>query len=252
MSDELQETADVEEQSQVQADTQEQPEESFTDRPDWLPEKFKSPEELAKSYSELERGFYQRKDDMREQVIDEINQEAMKDAPVSPADYDVNFAAPEGLEYTVDEDDPLLGWFKGKAHEYGLSQDEFDGLINEYAQADIQRGPDWNVEAEALGEYAEDRLTRVDGWARTSLTEEAYNVFANIPASYNMVQLFEELMELNGQPQFNMVSETEFQEVVSLDDLRSMQNDPKYWKEKDPSFIAKVRAGFDHYSRRNR
>jgi|TARA_R100001463_G_scaffold30894_4_gene70108 hypothetical protein len=252
MSEELQETAEVEEQSQVQADMQEQPEESFTDRPDWLPEKFKSPEELAKSYSELERGFYQRKDDMREQVIDEINQEAMKDAPASPADYDVNFAAPEGLEYTVDEDDPLLGWFKGKAHEYGLSQDEFDGLINEYAQADIQRGPDWSVEAEALGEYAEDRLTRVDGWARTSLTEEAYNVFANIPASSNMVQLFEELMELNGQPQFNMVSETEFQEVISLDDLRSMQNDPKYWKEKDPSFIAKVRAGFDHYSKRNR
>jgi len=252
MSEELQETAEVEEQSQVQADMQEQPEESFTDRPDWLPEKFKSPEELAKSYSELERGFYQRKDDMREQVIDEINQEAMKDAPASPADYDVNFAAPEGLEYTVDEDDPLLGWFKGKAHEYGLSQDEFDGLINEYAQADVQRGPDWSVEAEALGEYAEDRLTRVDGWARTSLTEEAYNVFANIPASSNMVQLFEELMELNGQPQFNMVSETEFQEVISLDDLRSMQNDPKYWKEKDPSFIAKVRAGFDHYSKRNR
>nr|BAR16754.1 scaffolding protein [uncultured Mediterranean phage uvMED] len=252
MSEELQETAEVEEQSQVQADMQEQPEESFTDRPDWLPEKFKSPEELAKSYSELERGFYQRKDDMREQVIDEINQEAMKDAPASPADYDVNFAAPEGLEYTVDENDPLLGWFKGKAHEYGLSQDEFDGLINEYAQADVQRGPDWNTEAEALGEYAEDRLTRVDGWARTSLTEEAYNVFANIPASSNMVQLFEELMELNGQPQFNMVSETEFQEVISLDDLRSMQNDPKYWKEKDPSFIAKVRAGFDHYSKRNR
>ena len=252
MSEELQETAEVEEQPQVQADMQEQPEESFTDRPDWLPEKFKSPEELAKSYSELERGFYQRKDDMREQVIDEINQEAMKDAPASPADYDVNFSAPEGLEYTVDEDDPLLGWFKGKAHEYGLSQDEFDGLINEYAQADVQRGPDWNTESEALGEYAEDRLTRVDGWARTSLTEEAYNVFANIPASSNMVQLFEELMELNGQPQFNMVSETEFQEVISLDDLRSMQNDPKYWKEKDPSFIAKVRAGFDHYSKRNR
>ena len=77
----------------------------------------------------------------REQIIDEINQDAMKDAPASPADYDVNFEAPEGMEYTVDDSDPLLGWFKGKAHEYGLSQDEFDGLINEYAQADLQRGP---------------------------------------------------------------------------------------------------------------
>ena len=95
-----------------------------------------------------------------------------------------------------------------------MSQDEFDGLINEYAQADLQRGPDWNVESESLGEYAEDRLNRVDGWARSSLTQEGYEVFANIPASSGMVQLFEELMELNGQPQFNMVSETEFQEVL--------------------------------------
>ena len=44
--------------------------------------------------------------------------------------------------------------------------DEFDGLINEYVQADLQRGPDWNVESETLGEYAEDRPNRVDGWAR--------------------------------------------------------------------------------------
>ena len=66
-----------------------------------------------------------------------------------------------------------------------------------------------------------------------------------------MVQLFEELMELNGQPQFNMTSDTEFQEVLSIDDLRSMQNDPKYWKEKDPAFIQKVRQGFHQYSKRN-
>ena len=66
-----------------------------------------------------------------------------------------------------------------------------------------------------------------------------------------MVQLFEELMELNGQPQFNMTSDTEFQEVLSIDDLRSMQNDPKYWKDKDPAFIQKVRQGFAQYSRRN-
>ena len=251
MSEELQETAEVEEQPQVQADMQEQPEESFTDRPGWLPDKFKTPEDLVNSYTELERGFYQRKDDMREQIIDEINQEAMKDAPASPADYEINLQAPEGLEYTVDESDPLLNWFHAKAQEYGLSQDEFDGLVNEYAQADTLRGPDWNVESEQLGEYAEDRLSRVEGWANASLTQEAYEVFANIPASAGMVQLFEELMELNGQPQFNMISETEFQEVLSIDELRSMQNDPKYWKEKDPAFIAKVRAGFDQYARRN-
>ena len=66
-----------------------------------------------------------------------------------------------------------------------------------------------------------------------------------------MVQLFEEVMELNGQPKFNMVSESEFQEQLSKEDLMSMQNDPRYWKDKDPAFIAKVRQGFAQYARSN-
>lgn len=225
----------------------EQPQEST--RPEWLPEKFDRPEELANSYSELERAFYTRKEELRNQIVSELNEEASSNAPISPADYELQFEAPEGIEYSINDDDPMLDWFRNTAHNYGLSQDEFNGLMTEYAQIDAMRGPDWNVESEQLGEYAERRLERVDGWATSNLSEEAYNIFANIPASAGMVQLFEELMELNGQPQFNMTSETEFQERLSIDDLRAMQNDPKYWKEKDQAFINKVRAGFEQYSR---
>jgi hypothetical protein len=251
MSEELQESAEVE-NIEVQAGESEQPQESTqSERPDWLPEKFERPEELANSYKELERSFYKRRDEFRNEIMEEINKEAANHAPTSPADYEINVEAPEGLEYQINEEDPMLDWFKQTAHNYGLSQDEFNGLMSEYVQMDAMRGPDWNVESEHLGEYAEKRLERVDGWAHKNLSEEAYNVFANVPASAGMVQLFEELMELNGQPQFNMVSESEFQEQISIDDLRTMQNDPRYWKEKDPAFIARVRAGFDQHARRN-
>lgn len=251
MSEELQESAEVE-NIEVQAGESEQPQESTqSERPDWLPEKFERPEELANSYKELERSFYKRRDEFRNEIMEEINKEAANHAPTSPADYEINVEAPEGLEYQISEEDPMLDWFKQTAHNYGLSQDEFNGLMSEYVQMDAMRGPDWNVESEQLGEYAEKRLERVDGWANKNLSEEAYNVFANVPASAGMVQLFEELMELNGQPQFNMVSESEFQEQISIDDLRTMQNDPRYWKEKDPAFIARVRAGFDQHARRN-
>lgn len=229
----------------------EQPQETTQERPDWLPQKFDRPEELANSYQELERAFYTRKEELRNQIVGELNEEASSNAPISPADYEVNVQAPEGLEYTISDDDPMLNWFRDTAHSYGLSQDEFNGLMSEYAAIDATRGPDWNLEAEQLGEYAEKRLERVDGWANQNLSEKAYNVFANVPASAGMVELFEELMELNGQPQFNMVSESEFQEQLSIDDLRAMQQDPKYWKEKDPAFINRVRQGFEQYSRRN-
>lgn len=250
MSEELQENAEAQTE-EVQAGESEQPQEVTQERPDWLPEKFERPEELANSYQELERAFYTRKEELRNQIVGELNEEATSSAPISPADYELNFNAPEGLEYSVADDDPMVDWFRATAHSYGLSQEEFDGLMNEYIQVDATRGPDWNVESEALGEYADKRLERADSWAHQNLSEDAYQVFANIPASAGMVQLFEELMELNGQPQFNMTSDTEFQEVLSIDDLRSMQNDPKYWKDKDPAFIQKVRQGFAQYSRRN-
>lgn len=250
MNEAAAESVETEASVEVQASgMQEQPQEASVERPDWLPEKFERPEELANSYGELERKFYQRKDELREQIVNELNDEAMSASPISPGDYEIEFQPPEGLEYSIANDDPMLDWFRTKAHNYGLSQDEFNQVINEYAAMDTQRGPDWNVESEALGEYAEQRLERVDSWANKALSDEAYSAFANMPASANMVHLFEELMELNGQPQFNMVSPTEFQERISREDLMSMQNDPKYWKEKDPAFIAKVRAGFDQLSR---
>jgi len=250
MSEELQENAEAQTE-EVQAGESEQPQEVTQERPDWLPEKFERPEELANSYQELERKFYTRKEELRNQIVGELNEEATSSAPISPADYELNFNAPEGIEYSVADDDPMVDWFRSTAHSYGLSQEEFDGLMNEYIQVDATRGPDWNVESEALGEYADKRLERADSWAHQNLSEDAYQVFANIPASAGMVQLFEELMELNGQPQFNMTSDTEFQEALSLDDLRAMQNDPKYWKDKDPAFIGRVRQGFAQYSRRN-
>lgn len=232
------------EQVQAEGVMSEQP-----DRPEWLPEKFERPEELANSYKELERAFYSRKEELRNSIVEELNSEAKANVPISPADYEVNLQAPEGLEFTVDENDPLLDWFRGKSHEYGLSQDEFNGLVSEWAAMEAQRGPDWNVESEALGEHAERRLERVDSWAGKHLSDDAYKVFANIPASASMVQLFEELMELNGQPKFNMTTNTEFQERISKEDLMSMQQDPRYWKDKDPAFISKVRAGFEQLTR---
>ena len=49
-------------------------------------------------------------------------------------------------------------------------------------------------------------------------------------------------MELNGQPKFNMVNTTEFQEAVTPEDLKAAIADEKYWKNGgDPAHIAKVR-----------
>lgn len=220
------------------------------ERPEWLPEKFETPEQLKTSYENLERKFHTRRDEIKEELIQELNDTASKDVPISPADYKVEMQDEDGNALEVDESD-MLGWFREKAHDMALSQNEFNDFVSEYMTMEAQTGPDWNVESEALGEHADRRLERVDAWANSVFTQDDYNTFADIPASANMVKFFESVMELNGQPKFNMTSATEFQETITKEDLQAAQRDPKYWQNGgDPSHIAKVRAMAEQLARK--
>ena len=55
--------------------------EQKSERPEWLPEKFNTPEDLAKSYSELSQKLGAKDDDIRNQIIEEIQAEAFSERP---------------------------------------------------------------------------------------------------------------------------------------------------------------------------
>lgn len=240
MNEELQEASEDVQTDEVQAQPeQEQPQEAA--RPDWLPDKFKTEQDFATSYQNLEKRLHERSENFRDQIISELQEQASGDIPVSPADYQVALQTEDGEDFEVEEGH-MLDWFRNTAHNLGLNQEQFNTIVGEYSQMNAMTGPDWNVESQTLGEHAERRLERVDTWASSHLSEASYDVFASLPASAGMVQFFEEMMENNGQPKFNMTSETAFQENVTQDDLKNAQADPKYWRDKDPVHIAKVRA----------
>jgi hypothetical protein len=235
---------DTGEQNQVEQQDQ-------IERPEWLPEKFETPEQLKTSYENLERRFHARRDEIKEEVINELNENASQEVPISPADYKVELSDEDGNALEVPEDDQMLSWFRDKAHNMALSNEEFNDFVSEYMSVSQTSGPDWNEESQELGEHADRRLERIDAWANSVFDENNYNVFAGIPASANMVKFFENVMELNGQPKFNMTSNTEFQESVTREDLMAAQRDEKYWKNGgDPNHIAKVRAMADQLSRK--
>ena len=221
-------------------------EESQDVRPDWLPEKFETPEQLAHSYSDLERAFHSRRDELKYEIMNEMADEHDASVPESPGDYNMNITV--GDQMIEVSDTPMADWFRSTAHKLGLGQDQFNEIIGEYLEVESMSGPNWEAESAILGEHADQRLERVDAWARSHLSDQAYEIFAQIPASAGMIMTFEELMELNGQPQFITDDTGHFQEELSIDDLKSMQNDPRYWKEKDPAFISKVQNGFKQHA----
>ena len=240
-SNESTNTEEVNIESTISQDSGEQNE---VERPDWLPPKFETPEQLAQSYKSLESKFHTRRDEIKNELVGELNQEAQADVPLSPGDYSVELQDEDGNPIEMNQDDPMLGWFRDKAHSIGMTNAE-------YTNMQATSGPDWDEESQDLGEHADRRLERVDTWANSSLSEEAYKTFAAIPASASMVKAFEEIMQLNGQPKFNMTSPTEFQETVTKADLQSAQQDPKYWQNGgDPTYVAKVRAMAEQLARK--
>ena len=56
-------------------------------RPEWLPEKFESPEAMAKSYGELESWKGKREEDLRSELISEMEREAYSSRPATAGDY---------------------------------------------------------------------------------------------------------------------------------------------------------------------
>src|SRR6056300_1544635 len=57
------------------------------ERPEWLPEKYKTGEDLAKAYKELESKLGTKEEDLRAKFMEEIQSEAFKDRPESAGDY---------------------------------------------------------------------------------------------------------------------------------------------------------------------
>lgn len=210
--------------------------------------KFETQEQLASGYQELERAFHSRRDKIKDEVLNELASEHDSNVPESPGDYSM-VADINGESVEIPET-PMTGWFRDKAHQLGLDQDQFQEVALEYMQMEAMSGPAWDDEAAQLGEHADMRLDRVDSWAKAHLSDAAYDTFAAIPATAAMIQTFEELMELNGQPQFMAMDSNSFQEELTQDDLRSMQNDPRYWRDRDPAFINKVQQGFKQVARK--
>jgi hypothetical protein len=183
---------------------------------------------------------------LKADVRKEIEAERLASVPASPGDYTFEpIKLPDGKEIRLNADDPLVPWFQDRAHKMGLSQEQYSELVKDFVERDLQRGPVWEKEVQTLGcdsEQAEMRLKRIEGWMRGNAPQEIYNAFAGIPATANMVKLFEHVMTLAGEPAIRVDDTSSFTAKASPDTLREMMADPRYWRDKDPVFVKQVRA----------
>ena len=76
-------------------------------RPEWLPEKFNTPEDLASSYSTLEAKLGKGDEELRQQIFQELETSALENRPATVGDYQI----PESIEAETAIENPLFKWW---------------------------------------------------------------------------------------------------------------------------------------------
>lgn len=212
-------------------------EDSQPERPEWLPEKYSSGEDLAKAYKELESKLGTKEEDIRNKLLEEIQTEAFSDRPDSAGDYQL----PDIVDDELAVDNELLQWWSEHAFENGYGQDEFQKGIEMYAQAVNGSQPDLKAEAAKLGDNANDRIQAASMFANKFFPEQSLPAIERMCESHEGILALEAIMEATKDGSF--AGNTQPSGRVTQDELNELMSHPDYWK--DGSIVRKqVEEGF--------
>jgi len=196
-----------------------------------IPSKFKDPDTgevnmqgLMQSYKELEKKFSQ-----------------SPSVPQSADDYDVN--CDHGF-FDIDQE------MNQKLHEKGFSNEQvqfvYDLAAERMVPMAIEMASDFQAEREV--EKLVEHFGGPEKWKEVSNQLLKFgqktmpeDVLDSLSSSYEGVIALYNMMQGN-EPAISKVSDSK--SATADTDLQSMMKNPKYWRDKDPSFVAKVTEGF--------
>jgi hypothetical protein len=209
-----------------------------------VPEKFRKDGKpdlglLVQSYGELETRFNTKTEDLKRQIAEET----LKERPKAAAEY--KLPKLKGVDEKELSEHPMIGWWREQAFEAGLPQAKFEKAVETYIErmqpAEV---PEETLKAE-LGESYKARIAAVDGWARKTAKDAAeMEALQQVAVSPAGIRLLERLAGLGSALSADEAADR--QPELTLDKLRSMQADPRYWDtaRRDPAFVAQVEEGY--------
>jgi len=210
------------------------------ERPEWLPEKYKTGEDLAKAYKELESKLGTKDEDIRNQVLKEIETESFKDRPETSGDYQL----PEYLDEESAIDSDVLKWWAEHAFTYGFSQSEFEEGIDKVMQASMADIPDPEKEMEKLGDNANARVEAAALFSKQFFPEEHMESIERLTETAEGLMALEFIMEKLQSPSIG--SDATPSGKITEAGLREMMQDERYWHpaRRSNDFIQEVNNGF--------
>tara|TARA_R100000742_G_C4254206_1_gene72259 strand:+ start:161 stop:877 length:717 start_codon:yes stop_codon:yes gene_type:complete len=230
---------DEEQSTEESQETIEVPQEYADNRPEWLPEKFNSPEDLADSYANLESKIGQKEDELRDSFMEEMRDQAFADRPAEVGDY----LLPEVIDEEEAVDNELLNWWADHSFENGYSQDEFQKGIEMFYEA---TNDGYNPESEMaeLGDNAQERVEAVGLFVENQFPEEVRGAIDELCSTAEGIKAVEIIMD--GLKENTVSGNSQPTALLNEGKLKEMMNDPRYWNnaKRDPAFISQVDDGF--------
>ena len=242
MAEENQTTEDVSRETTFESYSQAQESADITDqtdRPEWLPEKFKTEKDLAEAYGNLEKKIGQKEEDLKKQWEEELQAEAYKDRPEKVGDY----ILPENIDQSLSADNPLLKWWADYSFENGASQEEFTTGIEKYIEGVNANIPDPETEMKRLGDNGEERVQAVELWSKQFFPNNLQQSLEAITDTADGIMVLEHFMEqMKDRP--NVQSEPA--NKITRESLRELQKDPRYHDPvtRDADFVKMVDEGY--------
>ena len=150
------------------------------DRPEWLPEKFKSPQELAKSYTELEKQFTQSRQSSDTDATESSEPEATADARQAVENAGLDF---EALQQEFSDNGNLSDTTYADLQARGIPKEMVDTYI------EGQKSLATEYQQELYGVVGgEDSYEQMSEWATDNLSDDEIDAFNDAIVSGNISQ----------------------------------------------------------------
>jgi len=208
-------------------------------RPDWLPQKFKSAEELSKAYSELEKQFSNKQTE-----AEPVKEEVKKDGLEIPKD-----APSTGFDMTKFSDEYAdKGELSDNSYTELQKQGLDKGLVNEYIRGQKAIAENQTTKVyETVG--GQQKYGDLIDWASKNLSEGEQTAFNDLTATGSIDQVklaVQGLMTRAGMSKVDQqqemiqgdVNNTAVEQFNSVQQVTEAMNDPRY--DKDPVYRKEV------------
>jgi hypothetical protein len=221
------------------------------EKPDGLPDKFWDHEKgevridaLVKSYGELERRMSAPIDNDMDMDDDATRERFLRAAgvPKSPDEYNVSVK-----DNLFDPDPDMHTRLHAKGFNSDQVQEVYDLAVEKMVPMILDVAAEFQADREI--ERLKDHFGGQEQWQMASRQMLAYGqknlspeVLKGMSSSYEGIMALYQMMQ-SDEPQ-TLGAQGKIVSSNADKDLQSMMSDPKYWRDKDPAFIAKVTDGF--------